>query len=488
MDIPQSIGLPKTVDFSLPPQLSPSSNSRFVSIAPSGITQTSTVSIPQTPFVAASGGPLMPFTQQLLAFDIPCGGSPVTFIDTTQTTINFRLVWNVTTASVGGTGAIMNIISSLASFISSIILYSNNTPLETINNYDLLHNLLLNATLNSAQRQANAFQFGADSNTMTGIDLPIGTAATYYFNCSLPLVSLIGINGNSKMFPIGLLQNMQLQILTNQFMPISSYCTVVPTTMPSATITLDTWSLCLKYVDLGMETANLLAQNLQGGKLYIKASTYTNSNTTIPTGSSGNQSLILQIRNSSVKSIFCTIGSQALPLVCPNFLYDSINPSISSLQLSIPSIGYRIPNKPLNPLSRPAETQNHFMMAFGSGPASTYGGIVSSETFHALYPSTYAGADTRWVVPGVALRVPYTGDDNTAYNIITKFPNMAYIGFDLEKTQSCLFQGVNTRSCPPQMDLTIATATSATLQLTSFALIDVVVIIDVESKSVMVSS
>jgi len=484
MDVPNVVGLPSSVDFSLPPSLSQSANSRFVSIAPSGITETSTISIATTPFVANSGGPMMPFTQQVLAFDIPSGGSPATFIDPSQTTVNFRLVWTVGTAGTTTAGS-MNIISTMASFISSLVLYSNNTPLETINNYDLLHNLLINNTCNFSQRQANLFQMGADSNAGTGLELPYTATGTYYFNVSLPLISLIGINGNSKLFPVGILQNLQLQLTTTQTLPISTYCTGV-STQPVASVKLDTWSLSLKYVDLGMETAGLLASNIQGGKIYIKASSYTNSNVVIPAGSSGNQSLIFQIRNSSVKSLYATIGSQALPAICPNGLFDSINPALSSVQLSIPSSGIRFPNKPLNPLQRPVEVMNHLLMAFGSSSASTYGGIVGCENFHAHYGAIPAGSDSRWVVPATALRVPYTGDDNSAYNIVQKFPNCFYMGFDLEKTHTALFQGVNTRSCPPQLDCVISTATGATLQVSAWALIDVVMVFDVESKSIMV--
>ena len=491
MDIPDPVGLPNTVNYDLPPKLPDSANARFVSIAPNGITQTSTISIPTTVFTANQGGPLVPFIQQLFQFDIPCGSSPSTFIDTTSTTLNFRLVWNLQTLATGLTGT-CNIISSMASWISSIILYSNNVPLETINNYDLLHNLLLNSTLNVAQRQANAWQFGADSNTFTGIDLPVASSATvttYYINVSLPLVSLIGVNYNTKMFPVGMLQNLSLQVLTNQFAPISFYCSAV-TGQPAATMTLDTWSLCLKYVDLGPELAPLfLSQNLKNGKLYIKASSYTNSNVTIPSGSSGSQSLIFQLRNSSIKSIYAMIGSTALPAVCPNLLYDSINPALTSLQLAVPSMGFRLPNKPMNPSQRPAEVFNHYSMAFGSGPASSYMGVVGAETFHNHYGTLISGCDSRWVIPATATRtLTGFGNNNSAYGAVASFPNMFYIGFDTEKTSSgsSIFQGINTRSCPPQLDIVIGSATGQTLQVTGFALIDVICVIDVESKSIMV--
>ena len=487
MDIPQNaIGLPKSVDYTLPPSLSSSANARFVTIAPNGITQTSTITTATTPFTVNSGGAQQPFIQQLFAFDIPCG-TVGTFIDPTETTLNFRFVWTVSTAQVGGAGLTCNIISSLASFISSIVLYSNNMPLETINNHDLLFHLLLSSTVNSAQREANLWQMGASTDCYTGVDLPVSNTGTYYFNCSIPLLSLIGINGNNKLFPVGLINSLQLQVLTNQFLPISTYCTTAPTTMPVATVTLDNWSLSMKYVDLGAEATRMLQQNIQGGKLYLKATTYTNSNATIPTNSSGSQSLLLQLRNSSIKSIFALFGTQTAPAISPNYLYDSFNPSLTSVQLSIPANGIRLPNKPLNPTQRPAETMNHLMMAWGSGPASTYGGVVSTELFNVLYPSTYSGADSRMIVPASGVRAFYNGDNaSNAYKIISQFPSSFALGFDCEITDSVLFSGVNSRTSPPQLDIVIATAMTQTVQCTAFALIDCVLAFDVESRSVMV--
>ena len=48
------------------------------------------------------------------------------------------------------------------------------------------------------------------------------------------------------------------------------------------------------------------------------------------------------------------------------------------------------------------------------------------------------------------------------------------------------FCGQSTRTSQAQLEITIATANTATLQATTFALLDVVVIIDVESKTIMV--
>jgi hypothetical protein len=73
--------------------------------------------------------------------------------------------------------------------------------------------------------------------------------------------------------------------------------------------TLSEFSLNLKYLDVGDIAAQMLRQTLQNGKWFIKASTYTNSSITIPSGSNGSQQLLMQIRNTSVKSVFHTFGT-----------------------------------------------------------------------------------------------------------------------------------------------------------------------------------
>ena len=57
--------------------------------------------------------------------------------------------------------------------------------------------------------------------------------------------------------------------------------------------TLSEFSLNMKYIDIGEMASQILSQTLQDGKWFLKATTYTNSAVTIPTGSAGNQQLLL---------------------------------------------------------------------------------------------------------------------------------------------------------------------------------------------------
>ena len=133
-----SLGLPKEIKYELPSQLEENSPSYSVHVSPNGITQVTGATIP-TAYGAANapGFVNQAFSSQNIAFDIPCGQGPGVFLDPTATTLSFRLTWNVTTAQVNGanTLGLIKLIGSAASFIDSLILVSNNTPIEQTNNY-----------------------------------------------------------------------------------------------------------------------------------------------------------------------------------------------------------------------------------------------------------------------------------------------------------------------------------------------------------------
>lgn len=309
-------------------------------------------------------------------YSIPSGQGLGTFIDPMSTCLSFTLTYSVSTASATTNGS-MNLIGSAASFFDQLILYSNNVPIETIGNYGLLQNYLLANMMSPSESPSErtgglSVSMGCDTNSMAGIEL--GAAiASYRYNFCIPLCSIIGFNAD-KLFPVGAVNNLQLQMVTAQNSPIVSYCTVA-TTQPvfSTGCTLSEFQLNLKYLDVGDIATQLLSQSLNNGKWFMRATTYTNSTVTIPSGSNGNAQLLLQIRNSSVKSLlqyFCIAQSAA----CPNFFFDAVNPSLNSRQVQIGS--QYVPNKPINDLQRPAEGYAYLIQALTSG-----GGLAKSAGY-----------------------------------------------------------------------------------------------------------
>jgi hypothetical protein len=484
-----AMGLPASLKYDLPPSLPDSCRSYSVNVAPDGITSvnlTGNVGGGNALFVANNTGNFGNFTSQMISFTLPSGTSQSVFLDTASTTLSFTMQYTVATASSGGVTPLINLIGSAASFFDSLILYSNNVPIETINAYGLLQNFLLANTVNFAERFGGlSICMGCDTNSLNGIELPHTTAAIYKFNFTIPLLSVIGANCPDKFFPIGSLNNIQLQMQTANIMPLVSYCAgTVPTTLPIINaFSLSEFTLSMKYVDVGDIASQLLSQTLVDGKWFIKCQTYTQSSITIPNGSSGSQQLLLQIRNTSLKSLIHQFGIPASG-VCPNGYYDAVNPALISRQLQVG--GFYYPNKPINDCGRPSEGYPHLIQALTQGGSITksYGTGVRRDMYNAVIPSLPANSDTACVVPANGSRPQISGTDDPSTLRISQFPNAAYYGYDLEKSSGILFQGINSRSAPPFLNLILGTATTSTILCNAWGICDLILQIDTVAKEV----
>jgi hypothetical protein len=239
----------------------------------------------------------------------------------------------------------------------------------------------------------------------------------------------------------------------------------------------------MKYVDVGDQAAAMLRQTLQDGRWYIKSATYTNSAVTIPSGSSGSQQALLQIRNSSVKSLYHQFGI-APSLVSPNGSYDAVNIGTTSRQLQIG--GNYFPNLPINDVQRPAEGYAVLIQSLGGSIPKAYGTTVTREMYNSVggIAAVPSGADNGLVLPSANSRAAPAGSDQGAL-AVTSFPSGAFYGYDLEKVGGgILFSGVNTRASPPFLNLFLGSALSANVTTQAWGLSDVVMVIDTNSKSV----
>lgn len=481
-----ALGLPASLDYKLPPSLSDDSKAYWVSIAPDGINSVAVNGV--SLFGATVGGSILnAFNSQLIAFTIPSGTSKSVFMDCRETSLNFRMSLQITTQGVAGaaTSITQNLISSAQSFFDSLTLYSNNIPIEQINGYNILANQLLTATVNTSEKWGGcAVAMGCDINSQTGIDLPsLAAVNTYYFNFSIPLISVIGLNNADRMFPIGSISNLQLQMQTAALLPFSSYyATGAFTTIPVANVTLDQFALNLKYVDIGMASASLLHTTLNEGKIFMKTATWVQSAVNIPNGSSGQSNLLYQIRNSSLKSLLIQ-NSQATSLVCPNGLYDAVNLAVTQFNVAVGGINY--PQRPLDPTRRPAESFLMYMSALGfQGDYKKYGGYITRSGYGASTNTAGVTAfDSMMVVPANGLRAESALVPGTT-QIVVSFPNTHFLGVDFEKSGGLLFNGVNTRSAPPIGNFYLNAATGAASTSFAFGFVDCVLVVDTMAQTI----
>jgi hypothetical protein len=475
-----AMGLPSTLKYDLPPSMSDTARSYSVNVAPDGITQV--VGAVGNISFAANAVTQSQFSSQVVSFTIPSGMSDAVFLDCMNTTLSFTLTYTVGTAS-SVTGGQCKLLSNAASWFDTLVLYSNNTPLETINQYGLLQNFLLQNTVNLSERVGGvSICMGTDSNSAAGLDLPT-SAGAFRFNFCIPLISLIGLN-TEKYFPIGSVNNMQLQMTTANLCPIVTFCTA-STTNATLTVapTLSEFRLNMKYVDVGDQAAAMLRQTLQDGRWYIKSATYTNSAVTIPSGSAGSQQALLQIRNSSVKSLYHQFGI-APSLISPNGAYDAVNIGTTSRQLQIG--GAYFPNLPINDVQRPAEGYAVLIQSLGGSIPKAYGTTVDRGMYNSVggIAAVPSGADNALVLPSATTRAAPAGSNQGTLSVL-EYPSGAFYGYDLEKVGGgVLFSGVNTRASPPFLNLFLGSALTANVTTQAWGLSDVVMVIDTNSKSV----
>lgn len=487
-----SIGLPKSLNYDLPPSASDSCRSYSVNLSPDGIT--SVVCPTFIPFPAANTLLQPPFNSQVVSFTIPSGNSNSVFLDPQHTTLSFSLTYTVGTAAVA-VGTVAKLLSSAASFFDQLVLYSNNTPLEQVNQYGLLQNFLLQNTVNIAERYGGvSIAMGCDSNSASGIELGIA-ATSYKYNFSIPLLSMIGIN-SEKLFPVGMLNNLQLQMTTSTLLPCifynAGFTSAAAITVP---FTLSEFSLNMKYVDIGDVASSMLLSTLQNNRILYKTSTYTNSQVTIPSGSSGSQQLLLQIRNTSVKSVFHQFGMSnavaANALIAPNGYYDAIGIGCNSRQLQIG--GSFFPNKPINDISRASEGYIFLIQALGGSIPKALGTVINKEMYCTLgaigAQPTGSNIETFIQLPvnvaGTTPLVRPTPSGANASNAeIINYPSGHFLGYDLERLGGVMFSGFNTRSTPPFLNLNLGYALTATVTCNAWGYSDVILTFDLGSKSV----
>ena len=479
-------GLPQSLNYDNLPSIPDSCTSYQVNVAPSGLTVVTGATIDNVSsptFVANNAGIVnQTFNSQNLDFMIPSGQNDNLYIDTRNTTLSGRLVFVMTTAPVT-TNGVFSLIGSAASFFDSLTLYSNNVPIEQIFNYNLVYNFLLNNTVNTSEKFGSwSVSSMADTNSYSGVDLP-QALGTFYFNFSIPLMSIIGLNlanTSNKLLPVGSIGNLMLRMTTSNQLPFGSYCTAVAT-QPVYSVSLDNFNLNLTYVNIGDIFGSMLRSSLLDGKYFIKASTYVGANGNLAIGSSGNSTLSLNIRNSSIKSLFYQFSINKSGK-CPNGYFDAVNPNLISEQLNIG--GLKVPQAPLNMSQRPAQVYTALQQAMGGQSLKSMGGVVDRSSFGASLNNVVDADSSIITLAGTGVRLQSKIDANT--RVIVPFGNFNYHGVDLERLGSTLFSGTNTRATGINMELTIATTLTESVQCFAWALSDCILKVDVATKQIEV--
>ncbi len=517
--------LPQSLNYGLPPALSPDVRTTIQNTYANN--QTAIVSPAFSPILGGADvtpcGGIQSFPIRTLRFELLSGHNSNVYMDTNETSLQFRLTTTVgtaVTALAADNTVLMNVISSGASFIEAIRIYANSVEIENITSYAEIHNMLLACTVTKGERQGGISCTGLDTNTGTGVDLSLANTAavatntaavvgTTTYNFALPLMSIIGLNNTEKLFPIGSISNVVMEIDTASTLPFAGYGdgAVFNPGVVSAAIasygtgyvaTIDNFNLRTKYVDLGSLGNAVLAAN-PTGKIFIKGFTYMSTKINHPAGTGGVVQYPVPIRAQSVKSFFFQFqsvgGSAVATQRTPNGRFDSVNWGLLQLQLQIGSDYF--PSNPYNTIHRPSEAFVGLMAAFGASSLKSFGAGFSMDEYntyldrdviYAAQPLMDSSATS--VVRGT--RTPSYANNGklslagyyTAASAI-KYPSCHYLGLDMERVPTRLYNGISTKSTNPMLTMQFAAPATAAYTHTILvtALVDTVIEIDLATKS-----
>lgn len=487
MSIPSQIGIPAEmklgeIDFSLPPD----ARSYAVKVMASNVQ--SVASPPISIISAGAGAPTATpqFVAQNIYFDLPCGQSPSTFLDTRFSTITFRATLTCSVNGAGSTVTTANLRGGAYSFFDrAFITAGSGQVLEDIAEYGLVYDTLAGLQLAPSVRDSLAMSYGflSDNNNIgnqghawSALTARAPTTADIETHSySFPMLSgLLGM-GADKFLNIGRLNKLQFALQTATELPIT-IANAGAMTAGTITITLSDIALNLEYVDIGASAIQMLDSTLVDGNAYIHGTTYRTSAVSMPSVV-GNQSLLAGVRGSSVKSLFARFvdGGAINTTNSVNSKYDSKNPNATSLNFNIG--GLKFPNAPVNPLIAPASAFRATQMAIGSFNNSSF----NSSLVPLYYCKLSAGGTASGTTLGGTQDANYTiGSVATALSQFIYGENLEVV------SKRGLMSGLSCVNAPVFLEMNISTAPTNLHQIYITGMLDAVYIHNVRTGDIQV--
>ena len=490
MSLPITYSVPTQMDLSkLDSAIPESTLSRVVRVQPSNLS--TIVSPTYTPPAQNTIMPDTAFSSQNVIFDVPSQSGA--FIDTRQSTVSFRVNYEVT--SFGVTYRVAQLPSlrggAFSFFDGLSILGPAGNVIEQVSELGLVTNLLTQYTQSNSDRDGNALQYGFYQNggadgIVRGQDLAfLGTTAANLdalnnitHSYSYPLMSSVIGTSASKFFPIYAVPKLQCILTTTNTLPITVVTgNQVIGTPATFRVTISDLNLNLVYVTLPPAAIQMIESALPDGKMYLQGNQYRVSASTLSAGVTGFNSILAGVRGSSVKSVFFAFH-ELLAAQSPYGKYDSKNPIASQLAFNANSVRY--PALPIEGLLHPARVMTDLQRSIGSFNNPNLKCSALSSRFCRLpaggaAQSLTANANTQDYTYTVQAAVTGAAPEANGQNSF-------FFGQDLEAVnQEGILSGQNLNSASSFLELTIASAITNAHTVYCMACCDSIVIIDARS-------
>lgn len=326
---------------------------------------------------------------------------------------------------------------------------------ESIADYGVVCNTLVNTKLNHATKAGMAYGFGlvGESTPITNDNLDgrvLKNVTGETWSMAAPLGNLLS---NSEMLiPLGMMGGTRVQLtldtINNMFSNPAGEVTK---------INLSQVELCIDLVSFGGEVDAIVGSMADAeGNIIIKSQSY-NTTTQTPTNFSGTQEMVFNQRLSSIKSIVALMGRSKTGC---NGKYDSVDISNKgNYQFTIASVPY--PPRPLN-----ADSKAGIFMEMSNAWGVAHD-LNSSQ--NSISPSAYSG------------EIDGADTDVTS-------PNKFIVSVNTERlSTSALLTGVSSQLSPITFRIFRAgNAYAETSSITLVTLFDALIIVNVASRQVSV--
>lgn len=346
---------------------------------------------------------------------------------------------------------------------------------ESIANYNMISNMLVNSRMNYAQKigLANSLGYSSSASSVTyafdfttnscnALSFQTSTAANAIganVSLSCPLGSLL--SNCSNLVPLGFMPGVRIQLTTEAL--ANAYR--LDGTNPITGYTISQLELCYDVVSFSPMVDQAISQR-GGGQLTIKSQSYLSSGVTLGSGSVGQLEFLFNTRVASLKSLFTHLSATS----SASGIFDSVDVTNNNGDYQFFVAGSPYPPRALSTLLNKSAISMELSMALGGGVYD----LLSSN--FSINPTEF----------GYTINAPpvITAGTPTATAQMGKF----YPSVNCERlvTSDALLTGISSQGSPISFRVQIGTATTQASVINLICLFDALLQIDMNTRSLVV--
>ena len=278
------------------------------------------------------------------------------------------------------------VLGSYYSMFSRQVVSSNGKQLETIERPGELVNMILNQTLNPAERKGMANNLGfyndttGDGDYTSNICQPINTATTGYnrlpsggksWSFAIPLIGLLNAVKFIPLFNGDFTVELTVNALSNW---LQSNTTGGSAAISTITFALTNLELVFDQINLTPESFQTIMTNYPE-KLYIKSQSYDFGSSASFTVLPSAIDIPVNIKRSSLKQILFYFNQTD----CIDKTFGGVNPNLNDLVFI--TNGQQYPQRPIRCNINPSEAFSQVQKAYGSLYSNNHGGSMGKMEF-----------------------------------------------------------------------------------------------------------